>query len=119
MKQYQLIKAYKATEELSHNNKLPADVLWGIYKLRKLLSPHVDFQKEREEDLKKKYTEFADEEGNITGHHYTDYINDLVEIANIDKEIDLQEKIKLTIVDDLGISIEMMEDLEDFIEFTK
>lgn len=119
MKQYKLIRAYKATEELAHNNKLPANILWGIYQLRKTLSPHIEFQREREEDLKKKYAEFADEEGNISGKPSTDYINDLIEIANMEKEIDFPDKIQLTVVDDLGISVEMMEDLEDFIEFSK
>ena len=118
MKQYELIRAYKATESLSQNNKLSANALWGFYNLRKKLFPHWEFQNEREEAIRNKYIELANEDGSLTGKPYVDYLNELAELANIEKEINVTEKITVPLKDDMGITIEMMEALENFVEFT-
>ena len=118
MKQFQLINAYKATDKLSHNDKLSANTLWGIYNLRKQLFPHWEFQVEREKDLQQKYSQYADAEGNITGQSYKEYMEELASLLNLDKDISI-EKIQIHLTDDLGITVEMMEALEDFVEFTK
>ena len=119
MKQFKLIQAYRATDALSHNDKLSADTLWGIYFLRKKLFPHWEFQTEREEALKKKYSKYADENGTLKGDNYLNYVGELTALANIEKEIAIDEKIKIVITDDLGLTVEMMEALEDFVEFEK
>ena len=118
MKQYKIIQAYNATEGMSKCDKLSADTLWSVYQLRKKLYPHVEFQQEREQALKEKYSKFADEEGLVSGKPYQDFLKDLEELANLDKEIEF-EKIQIKIQDEMGITVQMMEALEDFIEFTK
>ena len=117
MKQYKLIKAYKATETLSRNDKLPASTLWGLYNLRKKLFPHWEFQSEREEAMKKKYTQYADAEGNIRGEYYTDFVAELTELAEMDKDVEIGDKMKFVVKDDIGLTVDMMESLEDFVEF--
>ena len=119
MKQYKLIRAYKATEELSRNDKLSANTLWSLYNLRKMLAPHWEFQNEREESLRNKYAEFADEQGRLVGEHYNNFIKDLAEIAEMDKDIGDFEKVKITLQDNLGLTIEKMEALDEFVEFEK
>ena len=119
MKQYKLIKAYKATESLSHNDKLSTATLWGIYSLRKKLFPHWEFQTEREEDLKKKYSAYADENGNLTGEHYKEFINELSEVAEMEKEVDTDNPIEFVLEDGIGITVETMEALDPFVRFVR
>lgn len=120
MKQYKIVRAHEATESLSKCENLNVDTLWAIYQLRKKLYPHVEFQLERDKALKEKYSEFADEEGMIRGKPYNDFLSEKEKLANLEVEdIDLSEKIKIKLQDGIGITVQMMEDLEDFIEFVK
>ena len=118
MKQFKLIQAYKATEALSSSDKLDTATLWDIYALRKVLLPHWEFQLEREKALQAKYAEFADEQGKISGQHYVDYLNDLEELSNLDKDLEVT-KVKIKLQDGMGVTVHMMEALEDFVEFEK
>lgn len=119
MKQIKIIRAYKATEKLSHNDSFSTDTLWGLYKLRKVLFPHWEFQNERENELKKKYAKYADKNGVLTGEHYNEYLQELSKILDMEKEISNEGKITIPLKEGLGISVEMMEALEDFVDFVK
>lgn len=116
VKQHQIIRAYKATETIKKNETLPKALLWEIFQLRKKFSPHVEFQEEQEESLRKKYMPYADEEGTIKGQHFQDFMKEVEEIGVIDKELDC-EPIELPVVD--GLTIEFMEDLDPFVTFKK
>ena len=117
MKQNKLIQAYKATEVLSSLDKLDVTTLWNVYKLRKILAPHWEFQLEREKAIQTKDAEFIDSEGKISGQHYIDYLSELEEVSNIDKDIEETTKIKIELQDNMGITVHTIEALEDFVEF--
>ena len=119
MKQFKIVKAYQATENMSKCEKLDAETLWSIYQLRKKLYPHVEFQAEREDALREKYAEFADEDGVIKGEPYTNYVKDLSEIATMDKEVNIPDKITIKLQDEMGITVQMMEALDEFVNFVK
>lgn len=118
MKQSDIIKAYKATETLAEIKNLPTDTFWNIFELRRALKPHVDFQEEREIAINEKYVPFADENGTITGQHYLDYLKDLNELANFEKDISF-DKFDFTYTEDMGINIHLVENLAEFINFKK
>lgn len=115
MKQYQIINAYQAAEKLA-DCELDAKEQWDIYKLRQFLRPHIEFRKEQEEKLVKKYIEFADESGNLNGMKAVEYHNDLNGLNNLDVEMENREKIKIRFAK--GITCKISEPLENFIEFT-
>ena len=114
VKQFELIKAYKATETLKDNDHLSESVLWNLYRFRKALSPYIEYQREREKALLDKYLKYADDSGSITGEPYQNYIKEIQEIAELGKEFDW-EPIELPTVQ--GLTISMMEDLDNFISF--
>ena len=118
MKQYQIINAYKATEKLINNDKLSAKDLWSIFQVRKALKPHWDFQAEREQALQEKYKNSFDENGNLSGPDMTKFIRELNEINNLEIEIESKKKPSIRWKDDCGITIAIVEALEDFIDFT-
>lgn len=114
MKQYKIIQAYNAVEKFSEL-PLTEKEQWEIYKLRKILRPHNDFQEEREEDIKKKYLEFADENGHLSEEKAQEYIQDLNEVGNLDIELQDFQKPVIRVVQ--GLTFKVIEELEDFIEF--
>lgn len=116
IKQHEIIQAYKATEALKGNSNLSRQALWELFNLRKLFSPHVEFQQEQEQDLQMKYMPYADANGNIEGEPYRNYINEIKEIGNLDKEIDYVP-IELPTVE--GFTLEIMEALDPFVIFKK
>ena len=116
MKQYQIINAYKAAEKLAECELDPKEQ-WKVYKLRQFLRPHIEFRTEQEEKIRKKYIEFADDKGNLSGQKAAEYYNDLNELNNVEIEIEDREKPKIQFVK--GITCKISEPLEDFIEFTE
>ena len=114
MKQFKIIQAFKATEDLVKVEDFSANDQWQIYTLRKNLRPHIEFQQEREKALADKYIKFADDKGNITGQHYIDYLKEQQELNNIDVEYN-HEPITLSLVK--GITFKTIEALEEFVDF--
>ena len=117
MKQFEIINAYKTLEILADNEHLSKKDQWLLYKVRKLLRPHAEFQEEQENNIREKYIEFADERGNLPQDKSKEFIKDMQELNMLDKDIDEFEKIRIPIVD--GINFKLMEPLEKFIEFTE
>ena len=116
MKQIQLVNAHKDLEKLSENENLSDINQWEIYKLRKMLRPHMDFQDERENAILEKYRVFADKEGNLDSKKSAEYIKEIQDLAQMEIEIEPFVKPKIKIVK--GMTCKTMEPLEDFIEFT-
>ena len=114
MKQFDIIQLYTKLDELASVKGFSNSNQWDIYKLRKELRKHVDFQQERENAIIEKYTPYADDKGMIYGEHYENYQKDINDLNNIDVDLKI-EKIKLPLVD--GINFKTIENLEDFIEF--
>lgn len=114
MKQYKIIVAYKATELLVDCD-LSEKEQWELYKLRKILRSHYEFQQQREDAVREKYTSFIDENGMINGEKAQEFAKDINAIGDLDVEIEdfVKPKIRIT----KGITCKIIEPLEDFIEF--
>lgn len=117
MKQYKIINAYQILEKLSENENLTDFDQWEIYKLRKFLRPHFDFQSEREDSIRQKFKDDIDEQGNIHGEKAAAFLKDMQELSNMDIEIEERTKPQIKLVK--GITCKIIEPLEDFIEFTE
>lgn len=115
MKQINIVQAYKNLETLKDIKDYHSKEQWALYCLRKNLRPHVEFYEERANEILNKYYEFADENGLIEGKPYQDYMKEINELNDLDVEVDF-EKTALPFVD--GISFDVAESLEDFIDFT-
>ena len=115
MKQFKIQNAYRTLEILTDNEFLTEEEQWELYKLRKFLRPHIDFQNEREDAVREKYSDSIDEEGNILGEPAKQFLQDMHAISNLDIEIEAFDKPKIKMVK--GINFKTIEPLEDFIEF--
>ena len=117
MKQYQIINAFKALETLSDNENLTDFDQWHIYKLRKMLRPHIEFQQEREAAIQEKYKGFADDKGMLKDEKAQEYLKELQALTQLD--VDIEEFTKPQIKIAKGMTCKIIEPLEDFIEFTE
>ena len=117
MKQYQIINAYKSLEILSDNEHLTDFDQWKIYKLRKLLRPHIEFQQERESAIQEKYQAFADDKGILKDEKAQEYMKELQELSQL--TVDVEPFTKPEIKVSKGMTLKIIEPLEDFIEFTE
>ena len=115
MKLFDIVSAYNTTNQLSEVKDLSPNDQWSIYKFRKDTKVHVDFYNEKIEEIKNKYLQYADKDGNLKGENFEEYIKEIEEINNIDIDFEYEKKnIKLV----NGISFTIMENLENFFEFT-
>ena len=114
MKQINIINAYNALGSLADNKNFSSKDQWLIYKLHKELRSHFEFQQEQEANINNKYLPMADENGQITGEVYQNYVKEMFELKNMEVDMDF-EKIDLPFVD--GLSFKDIEPLEDFINF--
>ena len=115
MKQFDIIRAFNTLEALS-NKKITDEAQWNIFKLRKSLLPHVEFFNERLDAIKDRYRPFADENENITGEKFHEFMSEFDELKNMDKELDIK-KFTLTLTGETGITAMEMETLDSFIDF--
>lgn len=115
MKQYKIINAYNATETLIDNDKLSIEDQWNLYKLRKSLRQYKEFYEERIEAIRQKYvSKVVDDK--LIGQDAVDFQNDIFDLDNMEIELDNIEQIKLKLQE--GITVHIIESLEDFVEFT-
>lgn len=114
MKQSKIINAYKDMEQLATISSLTDQEQWQLYKLRKILRPHHEFQQERENAILEKYKPYADENGNIKGDILNEYIQEMNDLNNMDVELEDFEKPSIP---NRNINFLLMEKLEDFINF--
>ena len=119
MKNSKILQAYNATESLIDNTNLSATKQWELYQLRKKLLSHVEFMRERIKAIQNKYTQFADENGMLSGDKAIEFQNEASELDNMEKDVSDIEKVEFYIDDNDGITVRTMEALEDFIEFKK
>lgn len=114
MKQSKIISTYNTLSQLADFD-FSENEQWEIYKLRKFLRPHFDYQQEREDALREKYSGDIDEEGMIKGEAAQSFMKDMNAIANLEIELEEFEKPKLHVVK--GVTCKLIEPLEDFVEF--
>lgn len=114
MKQGKIISAYNTAEKLAECD-LTDKEQWEVYKLRKFLRPHYEFQLERENAVREKYSSFTNQNGMINGEKAQEFLRDMNAIGEI--EIELEEYKKPEIKITKGITCKIIEPLEDFVEF--
>ena len=122
MKQGKIKTAYEITEELSDDKTLSDKVLWALYKTRKTLYPHYDFQRIRQREIFQKYEGEVSSNDQLhfknaeTAQKFADEVNSL---SGMEVELDNFTKQTISLKDFQGITIHQIEALEDFIEFTE
>lgn len=114
MKQSKIIAAFNATTQLSELEFSETEQ-WKIYKLRKFLRPHYDFQVEREQAIQQKYIDYIDEDGTIKGEEAKQFLKEINDIGDLEIELEDFTKTELHVVK--GVTFKLIEPLEDFIEF--
>ena len=114
MKQYKIIEAFKASALLSECG-ISEKEQWELYKLRKILRSHYEFQQQREDAVREKYSSFMDDKGMITGEKAQEFVKDINAIGHLDVEIEEFEKPQIVMTK--GITCKIIEPLEDFVEF--
>ena len=118
MKQYNIVKAYDITEELSKNMELSIQAKWVLYTLRKELLPYRDFYYEESKKLFDQY-ETEVNENTITfktPELAKEYQQKQSEIDNF--EVDAKySKQPLKLSDIPNITIPQIEQLDEFILF--
>ena len=115
MKLFKIINAFQTLEILSENEYLSEKELWEIYKLRKILKTHVEFEQEREGAIREKYLPLADAEGMLSPADAKAYTQEMQSVVNLDVEIEDYKKPEIKFVK--GMNCKITEPLEDFIEF--
>ena len=118
MKQIDAANAYFVTDKLIQQKNLSIQGKWILYTLRKELNPAYEFYKKESRDLFNQYDTTAD--GNVINFKSpelaADYKKKQEDIDNL--EIDNLEKKTLKLSDIPDITVEEIELLEKFIEFT-
>ena len=114
MKQSKIITAYNTAEQLVECN-LTDQEQWEVCKLRQFLRPNYEFQQERENAIREKYSSFIDMNGMINGEKAQEFVKEINAIGDV--EVELEERKKPQIKFTKGITFKITEPLEDFIEF--
>ena len=115
MKQIEIINAYKTLEELAANANLTKFEQWGLFKIRKMLKPHIDFQMEQENRVRESFREYADAEGNLHDADADRFVEEMKSIGEMEIEMEEYERPKVKMTD--GITFKIIEPLEAFVEF--
>lgn len=118
MKQITINAAYTATEELINQENLTINGKWILFKIRKELTPHMDFFKEEMNKLVEEFNPTF--EDNLlkfeTPQKRMEFEQRQRELENFEVEMNFsKETLKLSDVP--GIKVPQMEKLEDFVEF--
>ena len=119
MKQHKIIEAYNATERLADSTTLPVKTMWELYDLRRKLTPHKEFQADREQALRQKYMPYANSEGVINGTPYIEFMQECGELDNLEIDVADIQRISLPLTDGLGLTVHDIEALEPFVDFLR
>lgn len=119
IKQKKIIEAYNATERLADIKTLPVKTMWELYDLRRKLTPHKEFQDDRECALREKYMPYADSDGVITGMAYIEFMREREELNDLEIDVSDIQRISLPLTDGLGLTVHDIEALEPFVDFLR
>ena len=125
MKQSKIIKAYRAINKL-YEQKLPLTISHKLWMLRQKLTPTWEFQVDKEQDVIMRFNPIIGENGEVTFNSQEDAMNckaeyekTCKEIAELDVDLGDYEKIVLKLDDKLELSVEDIDALSEFIDFTE
>ena len=118
MKQQQIVNAYKVIKKYE-NEKLPLDISYGLFKVKKLLQPQWDFEIEQENKIYEKYDPQFEDNGKMTFKNDDDelnFIKELNELLEMEIEWD-EEKVQIDFNNRVDLSLADVEALDNFITF--
>lgn len=118
MKQREYIDAYKVIQKYE-NEKLPLDISFGLFKVKKILQDQWDFQVSREREIFDQYKPQLKEDGTFVFEKDSDreaFMTDFTELfdMDVDKEV---EKVHIDFGSRIEMSITDIEVLSNFVEF--
>lgn len=114
-----VITAYKVLEKMSKQT-LPIKEAYALHKLRGKLKTAFDFQVEQEERLIEKLNPKI-ENGSLFFQNVDDaqeWQDEMIAVGNMESDIEF-EPIKISINDDLQISLDDIDALEGFVDFVE
>lgn len=125
MKQKDIIKAFHALQKYEEKD-LPIRISYSLFKVKKLIEDHVEFQLNAEQEIFQKYKPTSNEDGSLkfkseeqAREFAQEFSSKIDEIGEIEVEPDLKNKPKISLDQMVDMSIEDIEALEPFIEFTE
>lgn len=125
MKQKDIIKAFHALQKYEEKD-LPIRISYSLFKVKKLIEDQVEFQLNAEQEIFQKYKPTSNEDGSLkfeseeqAREFAQEFSNKIDEIGEIEVELDLKNKPKISLDQIVDMSIEDIEALEPFIEFTE
>lgn len=114
MKQIKLANAYQMMERFMDEANLPVEKKWKLFNMRRALAPYYEFQQIHEVAIRRKYAPYTDQDGNMTGETYSNFLAELEELSNMDVEVPDMERIEMPVAD---MTVREMEALDGFIDF--
>ena len=118
MKQQDIVNAYKVIQKYE-NEKLPLDISYGFFKLKKLLQSQWDFEIEREKAIFEKYDPQQEDNGNFVFKSKEDqqsFAQEIAELLSMECDWD-EDKVKIDFRDRLDMPVVDIEALDNFITF--
>lgn len=118
MKQERFVNAYKVIQKYE-SEKMPLDISYGLFKVKKILQDQWDFEVSREEEIYNRYKPSSDEKGNFkfdSPEDQKNFVKELTDLLSMDIDMDI-EKVKIKFDDRIEMSLADIEALDDFIEF--
>lgn len=118
MKQQEYVNAYKVIQKYEEE-KLPLDIAYGLFKVKKLLQDQWDFEVAKEQEIFERYKPKTSETGMFTfasdedQKHFTEEFTELLGME-IDNQFD---KVKIDFGDRIEMSVADIEMLSGFVEF--
>lgn len=125
MKQSNIIRAYRTITNLSEQ-KLPLAVSHKLWTVMRTLTPHIEFQREKEQEVIGKYKYDVAPDGTVKFESQEaeeafkqEYAKTVDEIANLEVDLDGYKKVILHFDDKIDLSVDDVEALSDFVEFAE
>lgn len=118
MKQNQFVKAY-LTVQSHENDKLPLNVSYAFYKLKKNLQTQWDFQVEKEREIMEKYHPTTNEQGMYqfeSDEARSNFGKELTDLAQLEVPMDF-DKVHIDMNSEINFSVAEIEALDEFVEF--
>ncbi len=125
MKHEKIINAYMALERMS-GTEIPLSISYKLFKIKKMLQPQWDFQRERIDAVIQKYKTQTNMDGSISIQNDEDKekcvteLNDMIkEINDMDVDLNYVDKQEISLDTNIKMTISDIDALSDFINFTE
>ena len=121
MKQGHIIAAFKITDRFMDDTELPNDIVYALFRVRKIIQPQIEYQVKRQEKLIEKYKGVKQEDGGIIFENDEDraaFDKAMMDLADTDMDIGKFEKIPFRLDNRCKLTLADIIVLDDFLEFT-